>query len=153
MTISNAEKFGLNRMIAGYIQMQKQLPKFVDITEEMAALGAEIEALKPLLPVKGEVLYAEGDRDEITTQQIKVGTFVNAISGSNMFKVPNVPRNFANGIREVLSGSLKFNAFGEEGDIQLTKIGEALKALAMKLITNCGDQEVIDFYVNLDAKL
>lgn len=153
MTISNAEKFGLNRMIAGYIQMQAKLPKFVDITEEMAALGAEIEALKPLLPVKGEVLSAEGDRDEITTQQIKVGTFVNAISGSNLFKIPNVPRNFAIGIREVLFGSLKFNAFGEEGDVQLTKIGVALKALAMKLITNCGDQEVIDFYVNLDAKL
>lgn len=153
MTISNAEKFGLNRIIGGYAQMQKQLPKFVDITEEMTALGAEIEALKPLLPVEGEVLYAEGDRDEITTQQIKVGTFVNAISGSNMFKVPNVPRTFANGIREVLFGSLKFNAFGEEGDVQLTKIGGALKALAMKLIANCGDQEVIDFYVNLDAKL
>jgi hypothetical protein len=153
MTISNAEKFGLNRMIGGYIQMQKQFPKFVDITEEVAALGAEIEALKPLLPVKGEVLYAEGDRDEITTQQIKVATFVNAITGANMFKVPGVPRSFATGIREVLFGSLNFNAFGEEGDVQLTKIGVALKALAMKLITNCGDQIVVDFYVNLDAKL
>lgn len=157
--ITEVGRKALSRMGFGYGQMKKQLPTFVDITEEVELLATLIQPLGQLLPLfphEELVFYVEDDNDdndEITIQQIKVAAIVNAITGANRLKVPNIPRTFAKGIRNVLIGLLKFNTTGDEGHEQLTKIGEALKALSLKLITNCGDQEVIDFYVDLDAML
>lgn len=154
--ITEVGRKALSRMGFGYGQMKKQLPTFVDITEEVESLATRIQSLGQLLPLfphEELVFYVEDDNDEITIQQIKVVTIVNAITGANRLKVPNIPRTFAKGIRNVLIGLLKFNTTGNEGDEQLTKIGEALKVLSLKLITNCGDQEVINFYVDLDARL
>jgi hypothetical protein len=153
MGISEAQKLGYDKMVKGFANMQNAIPAFVNIDAEMAVLEAEIKALEPLLPVAGDVLYADDDYEEIVTQQTKMLPFVNAVAGKNAINVPNIPKAFAVGIGKVSVAALKFNAFGDEGDRQLTKIGEALKVLAMKLIVNCGDQTVIDFYVGMDSKL
>ena len=146
-------KLNYDKMVKGFAAMQLKPPSFVDINVEMSTLDTEIKALEPLLPVAGDVLSADGDYEEIVTQQTKMLPFVNAIAGKNAINVPNIPQPFAVGIGKVSVAALKFNAFGDKGDRQLTKIGEALKVLAMKLITNCGNQTVIDFYVGMNEKL